>query len=204
MSGPLVRSRLMGLKRGLGAAVHGRDLLDGKREVLLRELRAREAARDLVANEVAGLLGQARARLEAARLELGADVIDGAVLAQAPEAGLQIRHASLVGVTWPRLLLSMGSVRPCYGPADTAASLDAAVSAYAALVPIVVRLAEADTACRRLAAAFARTVRRLNALDVQVIPELAGEIDRLQAALEEEDREEAFRRKRFLAAHREA
>jgi len=202
VKGPAIRSRLVALRRTRAAAVHGRDLLDRKREALLRELRVREAARTQAAAAVAAALGSARARLDDARLELGRDALERASLAQEAAIDVEVRQASLVGVTWPRLTMTGGRIDPKYGAASTADSLDAAVAGYAAVLALAAALAEADAARRAIAGAFRRTVRRLNALDERVLPALAAEIAGLQASFEEEERDEAFRRKRFLAAHR--
>ena len=53
-----------------------------------------------------------------------------------------------------------------------------------------------DLAVRNLQRGFAKTVRRLNALEKVVLPRLDDEITAVTTALEEEDRDEALRRKR--------
>jgi vacuolar-type H+-ATPase subunit D/Vma8 len=56
-------------------------------------------------------------------------------------------------------------------------------------------LASEEAAVQRLRAALARTARRQNALDQIVLPELGVLVRSVTAALEEEERDEATRRK---------
>ncbi len=202
MSGRAIRSRLLQLREQVGAARRGHALLDRKREVLLRAIRERrEEARALEA-KAAGALAEARARLAEARVELGGAAVDAAALAQPPAVTVRRQRVGLVGVSLPRLAVTVPPFVPAYAPAGTSARLDRAGAAFAAALPDLVRLAEARTGLARLREGLARTARRLGALEQVVIPDLAAEIRAITDAIEEEARDEAFRQRRARPAPR--
>ena len=198
MSGPAVRSQLLTLHQDRRAARLGRDLLDNKREAILREWLKRVRRRNELRAAVRRMLSDAAVILRQARIEIGAARIDGALLAQPVTASIEVREGSLVGVRMPRLQPRLEAFGPHYGPAATAASLDVAGAQYAALLPELIRLAEEEEGARNLQAGLVKTVRRLKALEQVVIPRLEREVRGVAAALEEEERDEAVRRKRWL------
>lgn len=200
MTAAAVRSRLLLLRREREAARRGQDLLEQKREVLLRELLRRTRLRDEVADRAAAALAGARARLREARTELGRLAVDSAALAQTEIVSVERRAKTLLGIALPALQGRFKPFRPRYGLGGTAESLDRAGSAFAEALPVLVRLAEEELAVRNLREGFAKTIRHLNALEKVVLPRLDDEIRAVTTALEEEDRDEALRRKRWLAA----
>jgi V/A-type H+-transporting ATPase subunit D len=204
MTGAAVRSRLLELRQERQAARSGRDLLDGKREAILRELLARVRRRDTVRHEATLAHEEADRALQEARVELGANSLDAAVLAQPITASVERQPWSVVGVPTPRLQGRLTPFKPHYGTAGTAATLDAAGERFSALLPRLITWAEEEEAVRNLQDGLKRTVRRLQALEKVVIPKLERDIREVTAALEEEERDEAFRRKCWLGAHRDA
>jgi V/A-type H+/Na+-transporting ATPase subunit D len=193
---PAVRSQLLRLRDELRAAADGRELLDRKREAILRALGEAIARRDRLHRDAVDRLGAARAALAIAQLEIGRAAVAAAALAQPPLENVEVTETSIVGVRVPVVRVVLDAFHARYGPASGSPSLDAAGSAFVASIGPIAALAAADTAVRRLRAALARTARRLNALDREVIPAITGEIRTLSAALEEEERDDAVRRKR--------
>lgn len=200
MSGPAVRSRLLTLQQERVAARLGRELLDGKREAILRELLRRTRRRDELRADITGALREAHRTLRAARVEVGAAQVDGAALAQPLNVSLDVRRGSLVGVPMARLHPRLAEFVPQYGFGGTAATLDAAGARFSALLPALVGLAEEEEAVRNLHDGLVKTVRRLKALEQVVIPRLEREVREVAAALEEEERDESVRRKNWLAS----
>jgi len=193
-----VRSQLLRLREQLRAATDGRDLLDRKREAILRAIAERLPQREAQRREATDRLAAARSALRAAQLEIGRAAVDAAALAQPPLASIDLADASIVGVRVPALRASRVEFHPCYGPASGSDRLDAAGAAFARAIERLAAFAAGDAALRRLRAALARTARRLNALDQQLIPDIRRDIRDLAAALEEEERDDAVRRKMWL------
>jgi V/A-type H+-transporting ATPase subunit D len=197
-TGAAVRSRLLELRRTLEGARRGREVLERKRELLLGELRRRAEARARARAALGAPLAAARAALRAARIELGSPAVDAAILAQPERTSVTWREASLMGVPVPRAALAAPPFAPAYGPAGTGESLDGAGAAYRALLEPLAGLAEAEAAWHALRRGLARCVRQLSALEKVLIPELEAELRVVGAALEEEERDEAMRRRRWL------
>ncbi|MFI5177990.1 MAG: V-type ATP synthase subunit D [Vicinamibacterales bacterium] len=194
------RSRLLELRRDLAAARAGRALLDRKREAILRALTERLPRRDALRRAAASGLADARTALDEAQMQGGRLSVDAAALAQPRIITIEARETTIVGVPLPEIAAAIGPFRPRYGPASGSDRLDRAGAAFAGALPGILALAAEEAAVGRLRAALTRTVRRLNALDTLVLPELVRETHRVAAALEEEERDEAVRRKLWLAA----
>jgi H(+)-transporting ATP synthase subunit D len=198
MTEPAVRSRLLELRRTLERAAHGRDLLDRKREVLLRTLTRETAARDRERQALHAALGAAATQLADAEIDAGIVAIDSASLAQPVLDSLACRSDAMAGVRTLRLEGAFSPFVARYGPAGTAAAVDAAGAAYAAVLPILARLAEKDLTVRTLRRALVETTRRLKALENVVIPRLARTLRNVTSAIEEDERAEAFGRKLWV------
>ena len=75
--------------------------------------------------------------------------------------------------------------------------IDEAADAYSMLVEKVVKAAEMEATLKRLLEEIEATKRRVNALEFKVIPEMKEAQTFIQLRLEEMEREETFRLKRF-------
>lgn len=193
------RARLVEIRRDLASARRGREVLERKRELLLREVRRRDEVRAESRRSAARALEEARRPLAAARVALGADGLEAAALAYPHEAAVERRRGAILGVEVPLLSAKVPAFRVRYGAAATASALDRAGEAWARTVPVLVQLAADELAHRALKEGLAKCVRRLSALEKSIIPALERELREVGAALEEEDRDETVRRKRWLA-----
>jgi len=193
------RSRLLELRAELEAATRGRDVLERKRELYLQELRRRRADLVEARRRVGPSLAAARGALDKARVELGRGTIDAAVLAQPEAASVELRTGSILGTRVPRVLAPAVAFRPAYGPAGTAASLDAAGVAFAAILPKLAHLAEIEATAAALRRGLRKTARRLVALERVIIPRYQDELHAVISGLEEDERDEAVRRRAWLA-----
>lgn len=195
MIGSATRSRLFELRRDRSVAERSAELLDRKREALLREVIRRERLRDQVRGVVAAHDAEARKRLAIARVELGLPAVEAAALVQ-PARYVMTGHAdSVMGVRIPQLTVSVEPYRAFYGAAATAESLDECGAAFTALLPHLVALAQEETAVVRLSAAMRKTTKLLNALRKVVLPRIEREIRAIVEGIEEEERDEAVRRR---------
>jgi V/A-type H+-transporting ATPase subunit D len=195
MAPPAVRSRLLQLRRDLEAARQGRQLLDRKREAIVRALAdhlPRRAERLQAARQA---MASARASLTVAQDQLGRAAVTAAAIAQPLLDCCRRDTVTIAGVRVPTLSLPPAPFIPHYGPTSASPALDRAGGAFTTLVETLLGLASEDTAVRRLRAALARTARRLNALDHIVLPGMARDIRAIASALEEDERDEATRRR---------
>ncbi len=193
------RSRLNELRRDRASALRGADLLDRKREVLLRETSRRAARAEAMRRDVERMLADARKRLRIAEVHVGRERITAAGFAQPLVTSVDSRQSAIMGVRFVELRASSAPYRAVYGPASTSESLDAAGTAFAALVPHVVELAAEESAVARLRVAVRKVTKIVNALQKVIIPRLEQQIRMTVESIAEEERDEAVRRKVRLA-----
>ena len=70
----------------------------------------------------------------------------------------------------------------------TSAELDAAVQAFAELLPLLIELAEVEKTCNRLADEIEKTRRHVNALEYVMIPQFDEAIRTIKMKLDENER----------------
>ncbi len=194
------RSRLYELRRDLSAARRGADLLERKREVLLRETSRRATRLESMRIDVREQLAAARKRLRIAEVDLGSEGVAAAGLAQPLACTFDEHDVTVMGVHFREVRAHGCRYRPVYGPAATSASLDEAGAAFAALLPKLIEVAAEETAVARLHVAVRKATKIVNALQKFILPQLEQRIHTIVASIEEEERDEAVRRKMRVAA----
>ena len=187
------RWQLIELKRTREAVRGGIDLLDRKREALVRELLERRGTAEERRRQLQLALDVARRHLDRAFDDIGRPACQAAALAQTSPASLEVRDVSILGVRLPHVEMRLAPFQISYGPGGTSSSLDEAARAFGALIPQIVELASFETAVRNLQRALQRTTRTLNALKDVLLPELETDIRAVAAGLEEEERDERAR-----------
>jgi V/A-type H+-transporting ATPase subunit D len=198
MSGRATRSRLQELRQARDAAQRGHDVLEQKLELLRREWDRRRALRDDAARIAEKKVRAAREGLRQARIELGRAAIDAAALAQPPAPAIEWSWERLAGVRLPSLASKLRPFHAAYGPGGTSAALDGAAAAFVDTLAALVGLSSQEAASSALKRATLRTLRRVNALDNAVLPQIRRELRDIAASLEEDEREESSRRKVWL------
>jgi V/A-type H+-transporting ATPase subunit D len=194
---PPTRSNLLRIKRELGFAREGYDILDKKREVLTTELMHLAHDADVLQRHVWELLAEAYQALETARLTMGQERLEWAALAVNKTVEVDIKHRSVMGV--PVATVSAHGQVPemSYSLGDTNAALDEAGVAFRQVLDSIPELAEFTTSVWRLAGELRKTQRRVNALQHVFIPNYEATLAFIESALEEREREETFRLKRL-------
>jgi V/A-type H+-transporting ATPase subunit D len=196
MIGAAIRSRLFELRRDRAAAQRSSELLERKREVLLRELLRRARGQAALRAEAAEATRAARHKLAVARVELGLPAIESAALAQPPTLSVALGTVSVMGVRLPRLAATATPFRPAYSVAPSE-SLDDAGAAFTALLALLARLAEEERSLARLRVALRKVTKLAGALRKIVLPRIEREIREVVEEIEEEERDESVRRQRW-------
>ena len=193
------RSRLFDLRRDRTAARRSAELLDRKREVLVREVARRTTERDRLREVVNAGYDAAHKKLRIACVGLGHRGIAANALAQRDRTRIEKRSSAVMGVRVTDVNVTIPPFQAFYGAAAAAASLDEAGIAFTALLRDVLLLAAADAALSRLVAALRKTTRLVNALQKMVIPRIEQEIRATLDGIEEEERDEAVRQRARVA-----
>ncbi len=201
---PSTKSNLLRLRADLDLVRTGHDLLDQKRQVLLEELidLARDAERQRRQAEQA--LRRAYHSLRTALIAGGEDVVAAEALAEPAPPTLRVRERSVMGVIIPLLESEVPDVpRAITAPGHSPPAVSRTRREIAAAMAEIVRLAEIEVSCRRLALELQRTQRKVSALENIFMPEYRDTIDFITSSLEEKEREGLFQMKR-LKARRDA
>jgi len=186
----------------LALARQGRDLLEQKRDALLREFY--RDVRVVVAQheELEAAAGAARLALDSAHVWLGEEPVAAAASAASGEIAIEIEMATVMGVPVPAVTARDLVRRPAARDRSARVSgptVELVAERFEEELTIAVRLATMEARVRRLAREIRRTSSRVNALRTRVIPALERETRTVELALEQRERDDRFRLKRVKA-----
>ena len=187
------KGNLMALQRSLSLAGLGYELMDRKRNILIREMmNLIDRAAD-IQSKIDSTFHEAYLALQAAQITLGnCDVFAQLVPL---DDSLHIRFRSVMGVELPTLSMDESEPSIHYGFSMTNSMLDRAARHFYHVKKLTLALAEVETSIYRLAFAIKKTQKRANALQNIIIPNLEHDVKFISDALEEKEREEYFRLK---------
>lgn len=188
------KGNLMAIKKSLALAKVGFDLLDRKRNILIRELMALLDRAAEIQDVIDDAYASAYRALEQANITLG--FCDEISKMLPVENSIELDYRSIMGVEIPVLSIDAPTQRKlCYGLSNTNAKLDEAVALFTRAKELTVELAEIENSVYRLAIAIKKTKKRANALKNIMIPRFEESINFITDALDEKDREEFSRLK---------
>ena len=188
------KGNLMTAKKSLELSSMGFDLLDRKRNVLIREMMTLLDRSRLLRDEIGATYRQAYAKLELANRTLGS--IGELAQAVPVDYGIQrIRFRSVMGVDIPIVEYEEPPRQLSYGLHQSNSMLDEAYRCFCEAKRMTAMLAEVENSAFRLARAIVKTQRRANALKNVSIPMLESTVKIITEALEEKEREEFSRLK---------
>jgi len=187
------KGNLIQSKKTLALAKVGFDLLDRKRNILIREMvslidRAARIQREINT-------GYERAYMALQKANVAHGLISGIAESIPQETGLNITSRSVMGVELPAVRLEAMPRKLSYGFVTTSSLVDEAYIEFDHVKTMTAELAEVENSVYRLAYAIKKTQKRANALKNIVIPQLTGTIKFINDSLEEKDREEFSRMK---------
>ena len=194
------RSELINLKRRIKQTSTGYNLLKMKRDGLFHEFTTL-LSEMIEARE--GLVGTYREALQAINLASsieGGLAVKSAAIASSKQPEVQVSKRNIMGVVVPKVEgqnLKLSVEDRGLGMVGGSPYIDEAADAYSLLVEKVVKAAEMEATLKRLLEEIEATKRRVNALEFKVIPEMKEAQTFIQLRLEEMEREETFRLKRF-------
>jgi V/A-type H+-transporting ATPase subunit D len=192
------RINLIQTKKTLNLAESGKEILERKRDILLRELRNNIYDAEKAREELSEALAKAYQSLKEADMTKGSETLANVALGSSFEADFLLDYRSIMGVTVPIVeFQSETEVKPDYGFADTSAELDKAFKQFYSVLELIAELAKAEGTVFQIANDVRRTQRRVNALNYVLIPMYRNTVKRIEMVLEEKDREEFVRTKRI-------
>ena len=196
------KSNLMATKRSLALATQGYDLMDRKRNILVREMMQLIDRAAGIQDRISAAYAEAYEALKKANIMLGS--VGGYAAGVPVERGVQLSTRSVMGVELPTLKLNTTSPLGLYYDLEsTNGTLDVAYLKFNEVKTLTVELAEVETSVIRLAEAIQKTQKRANALGNVQIPQMQKTIKSIDEVLSEREREEFSRLKVIKAQKRD-
>ncbi|HJM55513.1 MAG TPA: V-type ATP synthase subunit D [Poseidonia sp.] len=194
------RSELIKLKARIKQTKNGYKLLKMKRDGLFHEFRQLLSLMIEAKKDLTNAYRLAKTRIDLANAIEGGLAVRAAAIANSAHPEVEVERRNIMGVVVPSVsgsnLKSTFSERGI-GFIGSSPYIDEASDSFSELIERIVTASEMEATLKRLLAEIEATKRRVNALEFKVIPELEEAKVFIQLRLEEMEREETFRLKRF-------
>lgn len=189
------KGNLILAKNSLKLAHMGYELMDKKRNILIRELMGLiDEAKD-IQRQIDVTFREAYAALQIANMEIGITNVQTVSYTVPVEESIRIKTRSIMGVEIPLVEADPSGQAPTYAYYSTKESLDQAKQAFEKVKDLTLNLSMIENSAYRLAAAIKKTQKRANALKNIAIPHYTQLSKDIADALEEKEREEFTRLK---------
>ena len=194
------RSELIKLKARIKQTKNGYKLLKMKRDGLFHEFRQLLSKMIEAKRELTDAYRLAKQRIDLANAIDGGLKVRAAAIANSARPEVEVERRNIMGVVVPSVsgtnLKSTFQERGV-GYIGSSPYIDEASESFSELIEKIVTASEMEATLKRLLEEIEATKRRVNALEFKVIPELEEAKVFIQLRLEEMEREETFRLKRF-------
>lgn len=189
------KGNLMLAKNSLALAHQGYDLMDKKRNILLKELMSLiDEAKD-IQEEIDQTFTKAYACLQRANIEHGISKVRELAFTVPIEDSIRIQTRSIMGTEIPHVKYDAKQNDLTYSFSTTRESIDIAREAFREVKDLTIKLSMVENAAYRLATNTKKTQKRANALKNITIPMYSNLVYTISNALEEKEREEFTRLK---------
>ncbi len=183
----------MAIKKSNALAKVGFDLMDRKRNILIREIMTNLDDIKKLRDEISEVFGKAYQALQEANTTLG--VISDLTNMVPIDDGITMTYRSVMGVEIPKVIYEKHPLKLTYGMERANTKFDYAYRMFHEVKNLTIVLAEVENSVYRLANAIRKSQKRANALQNIVIPGFEENIKFITEALEEKEREEFTRQK---------
>ncbi|MBQ8784344.1 MAG: V-type ATP synthase subunit D [Clostridia bacterium] len=189
----ITKNNLTAQKKSLDLAKLGYDLMDKKRNILVREMMTLAEKASTIQKDIDAAYVQAYAALEKATVTLGD--CSGYAQCVPVDDSVSLKIRSVMGVELPEISIDSSQPYIYYGMNDTNSQLDEAFYQFEKVKRLTVELAQIESGVMRLADAIKKTQKRTNALSNIMIPKFTSTIKFISDALDEKEREDFTRLK---------
>ncbi len=191
------KGNLINLKKQLVLASEGHDLLEKKRNIILKELvNLVDKAKELQ-NQILEVFQKAYDSLQMASITLGIETIEEYAQGIPEYKEFKIRFKSIMGVEIPEMYKD--EIKPSipYEIYRTSPAVDEVYLSFKHVLDLITIVATIENSAYKLAYEVKKTSKRVSALENIVIPQLKESIKFIQDTLEEFEREEFFKLKKL-------
>jgi len=183
------RSNLLKLTDELKFAELGHELLDQKRSILVVELLTLVDQAVEYQGRVDKSLAKATDSMQHTVMEMGRLRVANLFGAVTIDSSIELSDRKVMGVRLPRVETSFVENGPYFSPEGTTLSVEETLDNYKDALQLMGRLAELKVSIMRLAREVKKTMRKVNALEKIVIPELQETLVYTRSRIEEAERE---------------
>lgn len=195
------KGNLINTKKSLDLAKVGFELLDRKRNIIVREMMQLIDRAAVIQSQIDSCYAEAYQALQRANVAHG--VCDDIAASVPVENGLELTVRSVMGVEIPMVKLDAEPVSLRYGFMSTSSLVDEAYIKFDRVKKLTAELAEVENSVYRLATAVNKTQKRANALKNIIVPRLTSTVKFITDSLEEKERED-FSRLKVIKAQKNA
>ena len=189
------KGNLLLAKNSLALANQGYELMDKKRNILIRELMELiDQAKD-IQEQIDSTFTHAYKCLQHANIEHGISLVSQLAYTVPIEDSIKIKSRSIMGTEIPLVDYTPDENQPTYSFSTTDESIDRAREAFRKVKELTIKLSMIENAAYRLATNIKKTQKRANALKNITIPTYTTLVSSISNALEEKEREEFTRLK---------
>ncbi len=195
------RMELLEIHKKVVLAEKGHKLLEEKRDALVEKFFSIIEKRNNLKKQVDEGFYDAFLSLIQAQMLLGEQQVDTLSQITKEIGEISFETDNIMGVKIVKInTKNIKDVSPPpYGFSETCASLDDAYQKFNSLLRFVLALAEVEENIQSLSLEIEKTKRRVNVLENTLIPKLYATIKYIEMRLDEQEREDFFRRKRIKA-----
>ncbi|KPU46253.1 V-type ATP synthase subunit D [Oxobacter pfennigii] len=189
------KSNLMSANSSLEFSKKGFELLDKKRNVLIREMMGLIGRAKDIQDRINSTFTEAYEALEVANMTEGISTVESIAMSVDETEDYEVLLRSVMGVEIPSIKFDKENPQPSYSFYRTNNALDIAVIKFHEVKYLIYELAEVENSVYRLAMEVKKTQKRTNALQNIQIPKFMEIVKYIQDVLEEKEREDFFRLK---------
>lgn len=187
------KGNLIAMKKSLQLANLGYNLMDQKRNVLIKEMMTLLDDVKLIRDQITSSYQEAYDALQEANISMG--LITDIVNSTPEDYVISIAYRSVMGVEIPKIAYDKQPLKMTYDIERSNSKVDYAYNCFYNVKQLTVLLAEVENSVYRLANTIRKTQKRANALRNISIPRFESTIKVISEALEEKEREEFTRQK---------
>ncbi|MDR0943907.1 MAG: V-type ATP synthase subunit D [Ruminococcus sp.] len=194
------KGNLLNTQKSLKLATLGYELLDKKRNILIRELMSMVDKAKQLRGTIDTTYIQAYQALQMANISRG--IIESIADSMPLEDSLEVTYRSVMGCELPQVSIKEKKPQILYGFFNTDVNIDRAYICFERVKVMTAALAEVDNGIYRLTNSIRKTQTRANALQNIVIPRYKKTVKFISESLEEKERED-FSRMKVIKSQKE-
>jgi V/A-type H+-transporting ATPase subunit D len=189
------KANLIRAQASLEFSLKGYELLDKKRNVLIREMMGYVDRAKILQERIREVFETAYDALQNANISMGISAVEDIALAIPESTDFSIGFKSVMGVEVPVISYEYQDIKPTYSMIRTNAAMDQVYEKFNEVKYLIYELAEIENSIYKLAMEIKKTQKRANSLQNIQIPKYQELVKGLSEVLEEKERDDFVRLK---------